>query len=53
MKDPCVLEFAGLPELAKYSETDLEMKIIDYLQEFLLELGVRIYICWTAGKIYF
>ena len=39
MKDPYVLEFTGLPELAKYSETDLETKIIDHLQEFLLELG--------------
>ena len=39
LKDPYVLEFTGLPELAKYSETDLETKIIDHLQEFLLELG--------------
>ena len=39
LKDPYVLEFTGLPELTKYSETDLETKIIDHLQEFLLELG--------------
>ena len=39
LKDPYVLEFTGLPELSKYSETDLETKIIDHLQEFLLELG--------------
>ena len=39
LKDPYVLEFTGLPEMAKYSETDLETKIIDHLQEFLLELG--------------
>lgn len=39
LKDPYVLEFTGFPELAKYSETDLETKIIDHLQEFLLELG--------------
>lgn len=39
LKDPYVLEFTGFPELAKYSETDLENKIIDHLQEFLLELG--------------
>ena len=39
LKDPYILEFTGLPELAKYSETDLETKIIDHLQEFLLELG--------------
>lgn len=39
LKDPYVLEFTGFPELAKYSETDLETRIIDHLQEFLLELG--------------
>ena len=39
LKDPYVLEFTGLPELAKYSDTDLETKIIDHLLEFLLELG--------------
>ena len=31
LKDPYVLEFTDLPELAKYSETDLETKIIDHL----------------------
>lgn len=39
LKDPYVLEFTGFPELAKYSESDLETKIIDHLQDFLLELG--------------
>lgn len=39
LKDPYVLEFTGFPELAKYSETELETKIIDNLQKFLLELG--------------
>ena len=39
MKDPCGLEFTGLPELAKYSKTDLETKIVNHLQGFLLELG--------------
>ena len=38
-KDPYVLEFTGLPELVTYSETELENKIIDNLQKFLLELG--------------
>lgn len=38
-KDPYVLEFTGLPELASYSESELEEKIIDHLQQFLLELG--------------
>ena len=38
-KDPYVLEFTGLPEKATYTENDLESKLIDHLQEFLLELG--------------
>lgn len=39
VKDPYVLEFLGLPELPEYSETDIETRIIDHLQQFLLELG--------------
>ena len=39
VKDPYVLEFLGLPELPSYSETKLESRIIDHLQQFLLELG--------------
>jgi len=39
VKDPYVLEFLGLPDRAEYSESDLESRIIDHLQEFLLELG--------------
>lgn len=39
VKDPYVLEFLGLPELPYYSETELESRIIDHLQQFLLELG--------------
>lgn len=39
IKDPYVLEFLGLPELPNYSETELESKIINNLQKFLLELG--------------
>lgn len=39
VKDPYVLEFLGLPELPEYSETELETKIINHLQKFLLELG--------------
>lgn len=39
VKDPYVLEFLGLPERSAYSERDLETRIIDHLQEFLLELG--------------
>lgn len=39
IKDPYVLEFLGIPENHKYSEKELEQKIIDNLQMFLLELG--------------
>jgi len=39
VKDPYILEFLGLPEEKKYSETELEQKIIDKLEHFLLELG--------------
>lgn len=38
-KDPYVLEFTGLPEEVVYSETELEKRLIDNLQMFLLELG--------------
>jgi len=39
IKDPYVLEFLGLPENSKYSETELEQKLIDKIEHFLLELG--------------
>jgi predicted nuclease of restriction endonuclease-like (RecB) superfamily len=39
VKDPYVLEFLNIPEKYKYSEKELEQKIIDNLQDFLLELG--------------
>jgi predicted nuclease of restriction endonuclease-like (RecB) superfamily len=39
IKDPYVLEFIGLPEKSEYSESDLEQKLIDKLENFLLELG--------------
>ena len=39
IKEPYVLEFLGIPENHKYSEKELEQKIIDNLQMFLLELG--------------
>jgi len=39
VKDPYILEFLGLPEESKYSETELEQKIINKLEHFLLELG--------------
>ncbi|MEA3498197.1 MAG: PDDEXK nuclease domain-containing protein [Campylobacterota bacterium] len=39
IKDPYILEFVGLPEQHFYSESELEQKLIDKLEYFLLELG--------------
>ncbi len=39
IKDPYILEFLGIEDKAKYSEKELETRIIDQLQYFLLELG--------------
>jgi len=38
-KDPYVLEFLNMPEHHSYSEKQLEQRIIDNLQKFVLELG--------------
>jgi predicted nuclease of restriction endonuclease-like (RecB) superfamily len=39
IKDPYVLEFLGLEEKSVYSESELEQKLIEKLEHFLLELG--------------
>jgi predicted nuclease of restriction endonuclease-like (RecB) superfamily len=39
IRDPYILEFAGLAERAHYRESDLESALLDHLQNFLLELG--------------
>lgn len=39
LKEPYVLEFLGLDNRTRYSESDLESAIIDKLEHFLLELG--------------
>lgn len=39
VRDPYVLEFLGLKELAGFTEKDLESALIDHLQELLLEFG--------------
>lgn len=39
VKDPYILEFLGLQEKPEYSESQMESRIIDHLQEFLLEMG--------------
>jgi predicted nuclease of restriction endonuclease-like (RecB) superfamily len=38
-KDPYVLEFLNIPEHYSYTEKQLEQRIIDNLQKFILELG--------------
>lgn len=39
LKEPLVLEFLGLAEQPRYSESDLETAIINQIEHFLLELG--------------
>jgi predicted nuclease of restriction endonuclease-like (RecB) superfamily len=39
LKDPLLLDYFQLKEVAAYSESDVEQLIIDNLQKFLLELG--------------
>src|SRR5205807_7756161 len=39
LKEPLVLEFLGLDEQTRYSESDLETAIINQIERFLLELG--------------
>ena len=39
IREPCVLEFLKIPEPYHLTETELEKRIIEHLQYFLLELG--------------
>lgn len=39
IRNPCVLEFLKIPEPYFLNETNLEKKLIEHLQHFLLELG--------------
>lgn len=39
IRDPYILEFVGLDEKPKYSESDLETALLNHIQEFILELG--------------
>jgi len=39
LKDPYVLEFLGIEEKTRYSESDLESAIVTHVEKFLLELG--------------
>lgn len=39
IKSTYTLEFLNLPESSQYTESDLEQRLINNLQKFLLELG--------------
>ena len=39
IRDPYVLEFAGLPQQKRYKESDLEKVLKSHMEQFLLELG--------------
>jgi predicted nuclease of restriction endonuclease-like (RecB) superfamily len=39
IRDPYILEFSGFPEDYRFSEHDLETRLLDHIQSFLLELG--------------
>lgn len=39
LRDPYVFEFLGLPTQEQYSESELETRLIENLERFLLELG--------------
>lgn len=48
IRDPYVLEFAGLADRPRYHESDLEAALLDHLQTFLLELGAGF--CFEARQ---
>ena len=39
IRDPFVLEFAGLPKQKRHKESDLEKALKDHMEQFLLEMG--------------
>jgi predicted nuclease of restriction endonuclease-like (RecB) superfamily len=39
LRDPCVLEFLKIPEVTHLSESEIETRLVDHLEHFLLELG--------------
>jgi len=53
VKEPYVLEFLGIPQGRRYSEKELEQKIIDNLQIFLLEMGKGFAFVWRQYRISF
>jgi predicted nuclease of restriction endonuclease-like (RecB) superfamily/prophage antirepressor-like protein len=39
IREPIILDFLGIPEHYAYKESELEQRILDNIQQFLLELG--------------
>ncbi|MEM1312557.1 MAG: PDDEXK nuclease domain-containing protein [Patescibacteria group bacterium] len=58
VKDPLILDFLGLEKGTEYLESDLEKRIINNLERFLLEIGKgfafigRQYPIYLSGKYY-
>ena len=48
IRDPYILEFAGLADRPAYSENDLETALLNHVQGFLLELGTGF--CFEARQ---
>ena len=53
IKNPYILEFLGLEENSKYSETQLEGKIIEHLEKFLLEMWKGFTFVWRQKRFTF
>ena len=53
IKNPYILEFLWLEEKSKYSETDLEEKIIEHLEKFLLEMWKGFTFVWRQKRFTF
>lgn len=51
VKDPYVLEFVGLPDAARWRESDLEAALVERLQHFLLELGKDLFFVARQRRI--
>lgn len=51
VKDPYILEFTGLPDAARWRESDLEAALVERLQQFLLELGKDLFFVARQKRI--
>jgi len=51
IKDPYVLEFLGVPEPKALRESDLEKKLLERIEDFLLELGRGFFFVGTQQRV--